>query len=518
MFYLFRSRAKLVKYLLTAFLLVLALSMLTYLIPGFGSSTDSSSGQVIAEIGKDTLTTLDAERGLRRALQSRQMPPELAQLYVPQIIDQMISERALAYEAQRLGFDVSKTELADAIQTAIPQLFPNGQFAGKEAYANFLSQQNTSIPEFEDNMRKQMLLTKLRDLALQGVIVTPAEVEKEYRRKNYKVKLEFVAISTDKLKSQVSVTDQQIQEFYSKNAAQFRTPEKRSFDMLVADPAKIAEAITIPDAELLRAYNANLDRFRMPERVKVRHILLKTTEKPPAEIPKIQAKAEDLLKQLKAGADFATLAKKNSEDPGSAEKGGDLGWIARGQTVKNFEDTAFSLKPNELSGVIKTEYGFHIIQVLEKEPARVKPFSEVKNDLADDRKKQMVNDREQTMADQARAALVKAPLDGEKIAAQLGAEFYKVDKVSPGDPIPQIGVNKEFEEALSSLKRGEVSPVLQAPGNKLVVVAVTDVVPSGQAPLSEVAGKIRQSLTDTKVLELLSQRANEVVKKSAGRK
>ena len=126
-------------------------------------------------------------------------------------------------------------------------------------------------------------------------------------------------------------------------------------------------------------YNSHKDQYRTPERVHARHILLSTTNKPKDEIPKIQAKAEDLLKQIRGGADFAQLAQKNSEDPGSAAKGGDLGWVVRGQMVKNFEDTVFALKPKEVSNVMTTEYGFHIIQVLEKEPARLRPLDEVKD-------------------------------------------------------------------------------------------------------------------------------------------
>jgi peptidyl-prolyl cis-trans isomerase D len=515
MFNLFRSRTKAVKYLLTALLSVVALSMVTYLIPGYMTSEDSND-QIVADIGKESLTVREAEESLRRALKSKQLPQELVQLYVPQIIDQMIAERALAYEAERLGFDVSKDELADTIRMSIPSLFPNGEFAGTEAYASFLAQQNMSIQEFERNLRKQMLLTRLKDLVLEGVVVTPMEVVKEYQRKNNKVKLDYVAFSPDKLRAQAAaaVTAKEVQDYYAKNGAQYKTAEKRGFDVLVIDPGRISETLTIPDADLMRKYNANLDHYRIPERVNVRHILLKTTDKPPAEIPKIQAKAEDLLKQLKGGADFAELAKKYSEDPGSGSKGGDLGWVTRGQTVKPFEDAAFSLKPKELSGVIKTEYGFHIIQVLEKESAHVKPFSEVKNELAQDNKKQLINERLQTLADQGRAALAKDPRQGEAIAKELGISFVRVDKAAPGDPIPQVGINKEFEDTVAGLKKGEVSQVTQIPGNKLVVVTVTNIFPSEPAGLAEVEGKIRQTLIESKVAQLLNERVAQLLSKA----
>ena len=239
--------------------------------------------------------------------------------------------------------------------------------------------------------------------------------------------------------------------------------------LLVVDQEKLSQSITVPEADLRRTYERNKDSYRVAERVHVRHILLKTTDVPKDQTSKIQAKAEGLLKQVKAGGDFAALAKKVSEDPSSAPKGGDLSWIVRGQTVKAFEDTAFSLKPNEISGVITTEYGFHILQVLEKQEAHLQPFDEVKGQLAAEMKKQLVFDKMQNLSDQARAALAKEPAAAERIASQLGVQYIKADKVGAGQPLPQIGPSPELQDALSSLRAGEVTPVVQVAPTKLAV-------------------------------------------------
>jgi peptidyl-prolyl cis-trans isomerase D len=158
---------------------------------------------------------------------------------------------------------------------------------------------------------------------------------------------------------------------------------------------KVAATIDIPESELRKAYDANKDKYRTPERVRERHILISTMNKPKEEQAKLEAKAADILKQIRAGGDFAELAKKNSDDPGSAQKGGDLDWVTRGQMVKPFEEASFKLKPNEISDLVKTDYGFHIIQVQQREDARLKPFDEVKAELATGLKKQMVFDRMQ---------------------------------------------------------------------------------------------------------------------------
>jgi peptidyl-prolyl cis-trans isomerase D len=409
-----------------------------------------------------------------------------------------------------MGFEVTEEEVANAIKSMLPNLFQSG--FNKQAYEAFLSQQNLTIPEFEANVRKNLLLLKLQNLALEGVVVTPAEIEQEFRKRNERVKIEFMEFNADKVKAQVKVTPDEIQAYYAKSKASFRTPEKRSFDLLVVDEAKISASINVPESDLRRAYSASMDRYRTPERVKVRHILVMTQGKPAAEIPKLEAKANELLKQVKSGADFAELAKKNSDDPGSAPKGGDLDWVVRGQMVKPFEDAVFSLKPKEIGGVVKTEYGFHIVQVLEKEEARLKPFEEVKDELAKERKRQLSTTQVDSLAEQARAALTKNPQQGQQIAQQLNIGYHHVEKAGPSDPIQEIGISAELETALTGLAKGAVTPIIAA-GNKLVVAAVTEVHPARPAELPEVENQIRDTLSRNKAIELVQQRAKEAFDK-----
>src|SRR5262249_616616 len=159
-----------------------------------------------------------------------------------------------------------------------------------------------------------------------------------------------------------------------------------------------------------------------------RHILLMTTGKSAAEEATIKAKSEELLKQVKGGGNFAELAKKNSEDPGSKDKGGDLDWVVKGQTVPEFEQALFNLKPNEISGVVKTQYGFHIIQSLEKQEAHVKTLDEVKPELLAELKNQMGQNQVQAGLDNVAAALKKTPQQVEQVAAQYNLSVVNVDK------------------------------------------------------------------------------------------
>ncbi len=514
MFDLFRSRDKAVRILLGGLLLVVALSMLTYLVPSYNTGTGGSD-VVVAEVGKDVITMPEVQQVIQMNLRGRQMPPEIMPHYVPQFIDSMITERAMAYEAQRLGFKVSDEDLASAIRVTIPQLFQDGKFAGKDTYAAVLAQQNMTIPQFEADMSRQLLVSKLRDVALQGTVVTPQEIEREYKRRNDKVKIAYVKISQDKMHSEAQVTPEELRKYYEANKGAYPVPEKRNLGVLVIDQSKLEQAIQPDDATLLRLYNENKDTYRTPERVNIRHILLNTTGKTPQEEAGIKAKAEDLLKQARAGADFAELAKKNSQDPGSAQKGGEYDGVIRGQMVPEFEKAAFALKPGQISDPVKTQYGYHIIQSLSHEDARLKPFEEVKSQIAAEYRKQRVNEMMQQIADKAQAALAKDTLHPEKVAADLGVQYLKADNVAPGATLPGIGASKEFDDSIANLKKGEVSQPVQAAGNtKIVLATVTDVIPAHPAAFDEVQDKAREALLKEKAIKLVDQKAAQLAEKA----
>jgi peptidyl-prolyl cis-trans isomerase D len=290
-------------------------------------------------------------------------------------------------------------------------------------------------------------------------------------------------------------------------------PEKRSFQVLVADQAKVAASLVVSDAQLRQAYSGSMDNFRMPERVKARHILLMTQGKSDAEKKQALTKAQDLLKQLRAGADFADLAKKNSQDPGSAQNGGDLGFIVRGQTVPEFEKVAFTAKPKEISDVVTTQYGYHIIQVMEKEPARVKPFEEVKTALAEELKKQEVNDKTQSLADQAHTELEKSPGSAAEIAKKLNLELVSVNKAISGEAIPGLGASPEIDSTLAGMKPKDVSQVLTLPANRLVIVVLNEEIPPRKADFADVEAQVRDRLVLQKAQQLAVDAATSAAAK-----
>lgn len=514
MFNLFRSGAKVTKYMLGGLLLIVAASMVTYLIPSSGLTTASSSGvdNVLAEVGGATINAGDAKTAMDRLIAGGQMPREAADVYLPQLVDQMIQDRAAVYVFEKQGITVSDEEVLTGFMVVFPQLFKDGKLVSTDQLEQALqNQQGVTLAGGVEMMRQQLLLRKVQNMAFASVVVTQDEVNQALIKKHQTAKIEYVAFPQAKFRDQVKPTPEALKDAYEKDRFSYTIPEKRSFQVLVADQVKVAQSMTVSDAQLRAAYAGSMDSFRTPERVKVRHILLMTQNKSDAEKKAALTKAQDLLKQIKAGVDFGELAKKNSQDPGSAQNGGDLGFIVRGQTVAPFEKFAFSAKPKDISDLVTTEYGYHIIQALDKEPARVKPFEEVKDNIAEQLKKQGVNEKMQATADQARAALQKAPGSAAEVAKQFDLELVTVKGAAVGEPIPSLGAAPEIAGALASMKPNDVSDVLLIAGNKIAIVVLNEKTTPKAAEFSEVEDKVREQYITTQSMVL----ANEGARKAA---
>src|SRR5437667_2968587 len=277
MFDLFRSRDKAVRIFLTALLSLVALSMVAYLIPGYGGSgSTSANDNIVAEIGKNKVTVRDVHMAVRAATRNRDLPPAMMAHYVPQMIDQMINEKAMIYQAVRMGLEVTEADTAKAIREQMPHLFPNGAFVGKEAYAAALAQQDMSIGEFEAYMQEQILLNRLRSVVLENTVVSKADIEREFRLKTENAATEYVEFDPQKMQAEVKVSPEEMRDYFEKNKASFRIPEKRAMKLVVVDPAKISESVDVCDAQLLSAYEQNKERYHTPDPFKLRHILLLT--------------------------------------------------------------------------------------------------------------------------------------------------------------------------------------------------------------------------------------------------
>lgn len=511
MFDLFRSREKSVRILLGVLLVVVAGSMLIYLIPGGPGGGSSASGQnVIAAVGNEKITTVDLDRAVQRITRGQSnLPKGLLAMYVPTLVNQMIESKAMAYKARELGLNVSDQELGDKIQAEVAPAL-GGKFDLK-IYQAALAQQGMSVSDFENEQRDAILAGRLENAELQSMIVSDDDAKSEYQRKNLKVGLRYLQFDPKAFAAKVNKDPAAVKAYFDKHRALFRTPEKRDVNLIVGNTADFMQAATVSDTQLQQQYQENVDSYRTPERVKVRHILIKTQGKPKEEAAQLKAKAEDVLKQIQHGGNFAELAKKYSDDTGSAAKGGELDPIVKGQTVPNFEKTAFSLKPGETSGLVETEYGYHIIQSEEKLPAHTQTFDEVKPQLLMDAKKQAATETVRKAIESAHAEIARNPSQAEAIAKKYNLKSFKVDNMSSGTPMPEVATQPELMNAIFAAPKGSTTEVTNMDSQgKSAFAVITNVTPAHDAEYAAVSSDVLKKYTDAE-----SERMAEEAAKAA---
>jgi peptidyl-prolyl cis-trans isomerase D len=489
--------------------------MLLYLIPqGPGTGANTSASDTVAQVGDENVTMAEVRQQLAQIEQRNQVPPQLESLYSQQILKQLVFEKELEYEAKRLHITVSDQERADRIRQFLPTAFNGDSFVGMDRYTQeVLTRFQLTVPVFEELIRQGLLEEKIRKLVTDGISASPAELQQEFRDRNEKIKLDYVLIKPEDLELKIVPTDDEIKVYFDKNRTSYQLPERRVVRYGLVDINQLRQAVHISDDQLKAQYQQNLAQYEVPHRVHVQHILLTTVGKTSAEVEEIRQKAEDILKQVKKGGNFADLAKKYSEDPGSKDKGGDLGFITQGQTVAAFEKVAFSLQPGQVSDLVKTEYGFHIIKVLESEPAHTKSFEEVKDSLraplvlaqAD----KEAGDTSDKIASEVRRSN-KTSLDD--LASQFHLTVSETRPISATDQVLELGNSKEIKDAMFRLRTGEVSlPIRTDRG--YVVLSVKDIQPAHQGTLEEVRARVISDIQKEKAAQDVVTKADELSRK-----
>ncbi|MGH9584206.1 MAG: peptidylprolyl isomerase, partial [Bryobacteraceae bacterium] len=441
---------------------------------------------MIATVGNEQITAQDLQRAVQNITRGRaNLPKGLLAMYVPSIVNQMIETKAMAYQAGQMGMSISDNELANTIQAQFTAAL--GRSFDMKTYEAILAQQDLTPQEFESEQRESMLAARLESMEAQSAIVTDQQARAEYQRKNLKIGLDYLEFQGKDFVPKVDTAPAKVKAYFESHRSEFRVPEQRNVNLIVGATADFVQAAQISDTQLQQTYQDNIDSYRFPERVKVRHILIKIQGKSPEDAAKAKAKAEDVLKQLQHGGNFADLAKKYSEDPGSAAKGGEIGWIVRGQTVKNFENVAFSLKPGQTSGLVQTEYGYHIIQVEAKQPAHTETFAEAKAQLLMEAKKQAAADNLQKAVDAAHAEVSRDPSQAQAIAKKYNLKFYALNKITSASTLPDLDSQAAVMSAIFAAPNGGVTDVvnLDAQG-KDAFAAVTNVMPAHDAKYAQV--------------------------------
>ncbi len=513
------------KIVLSGILLIFCGAMVITLIPG-GLGLDigvgAPSAGIVANVGTERVTRDEVQREAQSMLRQQfpkgnAMAGQLLPFFAGQAAQQLINQKALVDEAKRLGLRATDNDVLDELQHGrySQTFFPGGKFIGQAQYEAMLQNAELSVPQFEEGVKQDILVTKLRDLITGSASVSDSDLHQEFDKKNTKIKFQYAVINESDLRKGIHPSDAELRAFYVRNKATYNNsiPEQRKIAYVMLDNSKIGSQVQVTPEDIQAYYNQHRDEYRVADQVNVRHILIKTP--PPGQDGKVdqaaenaaKAKAEDVLKQVKAGGNFADLAKKYSEDPGSQKNGGSLGWITRGRTVPEFEKAAFSLSKGGTSDLVKSTYGFHIIHVDDKQEAHMKTLDEVKSQIEPTIRQQ----KAAKLGDQQANALLTDARSGglDKAAADKGLQVTATDFFSRKDTLPGIGSSPQFMEAVFG--EGEKAPpdMVQIPQG-YVVFQLQSVKPPATPAFEQIRSRVEQEFINEQASALLAQKTQEL--------
>ena len=432
---------------------------------------------------------------------------DLASVAVQNLVDRQL----LVKQARDMGLRVGDKELLDKILSFPAFRRQDGSFVGEALYSRILRSNNMTPEEFEGSLRQDLLLTKLQDALKAGVVIPSSEIEREYRRRNESASFDVVYVPVESRLADATVTDAEAKAYYEAHQDRFTHPDQTKLQYLLVDDLKLRRAMTVSDTQVEDYYKTHQDEFRQPEEADARHILIRPAANDDAGWAKAEAEAEMVYKKAVApGADFAKLAREYSQDPGSKDKGGDLGWFPRGRMVKPFEDAAFALKPGQISKPVKTQFGYHIIQLVALRPAGEQPLAEVKDTI-----KQKLAESLADAEGSRRANALREKIDAAKLTtAAQWQDLAKDDDIltsnetpffaSDAEFVPGIGRDPQLLSQVAKAKVGFVGgPTKTARG--WIVYRVAETRKAGVTPFADAKAQAEEGAKRAKVLEELTK-------------
>ena len=423
-------------------------------------------------------------------------------------LENLIERELMLQEAGRMKLAATTDEVRANIMKT-PAFQENGSFS-QQNYERTLSYYKLSTAEYEKNQEKELVIKKLEDLVKSGAQDSAQELRNLFLLENEKAAIEFLVFTPEIIRETPAITPAEIEKYYKKYAEQFRQPAMVKAQYILFTPENYESKVTISPAELKEAYQMDSERFSEPKKVKARHILLKVGKTDsPEKVAAVKKRADELLQKIKKGEDFAKLAQKVSEDPGSAEKGGDLGYFKKGDMVKPFEEAAFALKPGEVGGPVKSSFGFHIIKVDDVKEAYTKTFDEVKGTLEKELKLEAAKKLARDEAHRAYNRLFKSK-DLAGFAKQNGPKLETTDYFTSGTGPEDAAQKNAFSDSAFSAGAGELAPIF-ALGQKYVLLKVEGKKPSRVPPVAEVTAAIKKILVQEKKTELAKVQAEKVL-------
>ena len=413
-----------------------------------------------------------------------------------QVMNELISSRILNAEARRVGLQVSDEEVQDAILEQVAFQDEDGRFIGEETYRNMLRRFGYTPESFESAIRSDLLTQKLQTVLSESVYVADTEIERSYRDRVERADIRYLQLPIARFADQVTAEPAAVESYFAANQEEFRLPEMRRVSYLLVDPLALEPLVAVDDEEIRAYYDDSIEEYTLSERVRARHILLRVEDE--SQAAAVESRLLDVRSRIEAGEEFAALAAELSDDPSSKVRGGDLGFFGRGTMVGPFEDAAFGGEPGELVGPIRTSFGYHLIEVLEKEAAGTRSLDEVRdeiyNTLVAERAAELAESKAAELAEMVRR---EKPADAAAfealVASEPGVEFQGLEPFARDDVVPGIGRATPFSATAFDLEVGESSDAVQVTDG-WAVLRVDEVVPPRLPELDEVRREVESAV------------------------
>ena len=508
------------KVVLGGLLLVICIAMVITLIPGTGVTDFFGAGPtqvgLYATVGDQQVMTTDIQRRAQSLARQQNLPQQFVSLIMPQAASQLVMQKAMIAEAHRLGLMATDEELRDELRNGLfaAELYPNGQWVGQQKYDDFTRQAGLSIPEFERLMKEELLIRKLNSLVEASTSVNDEELQKEFVRQNVRVRFDYAVITADAVMKSIKPSEAELRKYYEASAPRLKdsVPEERKIKYVVIDAARLLPQAKPTPEELQRFYNDRREQFRVEDEVKMSQIVVNKPEAgPDGKVdPKAgeaaRAKAQALLQQVRSGADFAAVARKDSEDTETAQQGGAVGWVKPDQ-IPTVREAVLKLNKGQISDVIDAGYAFVILKVDDKRAAHVQTLDEVRAQI----EPVVAEEKAQRLAEQTANKVLSESKNGlESAAAKNGLNVITSDFFNQrAAALPGVGASQEFMQAVFAAKE-KAPPALVRAEQGYAVFQVEAVKPPRTPSFEEVRAQLEEQYRQERAGALLAQRTQEL--------
>jgi peptidyl-prolyl cis-trans isomerase D len=525
-----QTESRMVKALIVVIIGAASITMVLYLIPGLSgmgsSSPDTyavvyphwysrifSSGDAIKQARVEQI----AEEQLRQRDPQYASNPMIVQYFEQQVGQQLVQQEVLLQEANKLGIHAGDDDVRQYLRTGPTGgvLYPDGKYIGDEAYRQLIDDRlHESVTDFENQIKAEITIRRLEALITGGITVSDQEVREAYRKQNIKIKFDYAVISADGLRKTINPSDSELEAFFKTNAARYAqaAPEERKIAYFAFTDSQVPGGVAPPSQQAIQQYyNEHQSDYSAPEQARSRHILISVTAGADAKADAAaKAKAEMILKLLKAGGSWTELAKKYSDDPGSKNSGGELGFAQRGKMVPEFDNAIFTQKIGDIE-IVRSSFGYHIVQVEERQAAHTQPLSDVQSSIVATLTRQAETVAQQNYAQQLTSEAVKNGL--EKTAAAHHLELVTTQPVAHDGVITALPDSAQVLAKAFDAKQGD-PPQSASTGEGYAIFQVTGIVPAHAPAFADWKSHVLDDYRDEQLPTLLDQKTKEMADKA----